>query len=117
MTFTAQLEIGREEEKLGITRDWVRERKRRHSERKSWYVSSLRSTVEGSGSPFADELHYLWASRGNKAGAADATRVGPTPPPATERYRGAYWATIYKQTPSMAYPRRTLTLLASWSVA
>jgi len=57
-------------------------------------VSSLRSTVEGSGSPFADELHYLWASRGNEAGAADATRVGPTPPPATRRYRGACWATI-----------------------
>ena len=29
MRLTAQLEIGREEEKLGITGDWVRERKRR----------------------------------------------------------------------------------------
>ena len=37
-----------------------------HSEAKEWYVSSLRSTIEGSGSPFAGELHYLWASRGNE---------------------------------------------------
>jgi hypothetical protein len=88
-----------------------------HSEAKEWYVSSLRSTIEDSGSPFAGELHYLWASRGNETGAADANGVNPTPRPAIQRYRGAYWATIHQSTettPSMACPRRTLTLLASW---
>ena len=80
-------------------------------------MSSLRSTVEGSGSPFADELHYLWASRGNELAPRTQQESDQRLLQRLSNTEAHIGPQSTEQTPSMAHPRRTLTLLASWSVA
>lgn len=93
-------------------------RKRRHSgEEELVCERSLRSTVEGSGSPFADELHYLWASRGNELAPRTQQESDQRLLQRLSDTEAHIGPQSTGQTPSMADPRRTLTLLASWSVA